>query len=41
VDSRGTLTDGTKFSYDGVSVLEASGETVDKFRTYYDTAAST
>lgn len=37
--SHGTLADGKDFSYDGVSVLEATGETLDAFRTYYDTAA--
>jgi ketosteroid isomerase-like protein len=37
--SQGTLPDGTDFSYDGVSVLEPRGETIDAFRTYYDTAA--
>ena len=37
--STGTLADGTDFGYDGVSVLEATGETIDAFRTYYDTAA--
>jgi ketosteroid isomerase-like protein len=37
--SQGTLTSGAKFSYDGVSVLESGGDTIDKFRTYYDTAA--
>jgi ketosteroid isomerase-like protein len=37
--SEGTLRDGTKFSYDGVSVLESHSDTIDAFRTYYDTAA--
>jgi ketosteroid isomerase-like protein len=37
--SRGTLADGAEFSYDGVSVLEAHGDTIGAFRTYYDTAA--
>lgn len=37
--SRGTLRDGTEFSYDGVSVLESSGDAIAAFRTYYDTAA--
>lgn len=37
--SNGTLADGTDFGYDGVSVLEASGDTIESFRTYYDTAA--
>ncbi len=32
--SNGTLADGSEFSYDGVSVLEASGDTIDAFRTY-------
>ena len=27
------------FRYDGVSVSEADGETIDAFRTYYDTSA--
>jgi hypothetical protein len=33
------LRDGTAFSYDGVSVLESHSDTIDAFRTYYDTAA--
>lgn len=37
--SDGTLSDGSDFRYDGVSVLEAQGDTIDAFRTYYDTAA--
>jgi ketosteroid isomerase-like protein len=37
--SRETLNDGSEFAYDGVSVLEAHGDTIDAFRTYYDTAA--
>lgn len=37
--SEGTLSNGAEFSYEGVSVLEASGDTIDAFRTYYDTAA--
>ena len=37
--SKGTLADGTDFSYDGVSVLESRTGTIDAFRTYYDTAA--
>ncbi|WP_292988666.1 nuclear transport factor 2 family protein [Mycobacterium sp.] len=37
--SKGTLRDGTAFSYDGVSVLESNGDTINAFRTYYDTAA--
>ncbi|WP_428342974.1 nuclear transport factor 2 family protein [Mycobacterium sp.] len=37
--SEGTLRDGAAFSYDGVSVLESHGDTIDAFRTYYDTAA--
>jgi ketosteroid isomerase-like protein len=37
--STGTLRDGTAFSYDGVSVLESHSDTIDAFRTYYDTAA--
>ena len=37
--SSGTLSDGSDFRYDGVSVLEAQGDTISAFRTYYDTAA--
>lgn len=37
--SRGTLRDGTEFSYDGVSVLESRDDHIAAFRTYYDTAA--
>jgi limonene-1,2-epoxide hydrolase len=37
--SQGTLPDGSDFSYVGVSVLESKGDTIDAFRTYYDTAA--
>jgi len=37
--SEGTLRDGTAFSYDGVSVLESHSDTINAFRTYYDTAA--
>lgn len=37
--SQGTLPDGKEFSYDGVSVLEWQGESINAFRTYYDTAA--
>ena len=37
--SHGTLSDGSDFRYDGVSVLEAYGDSIDAFRTYYDTAA--
>lgn len=37
--SAGTLRNGADFSYEGVSVLEARGDTIDSFRTYYDTAA--
>jgi ketosteroid isomerase-like protein len=37
--SEGTLRDGTKFRYDGISVLEGGEDTIDAFRTYYDTAA--
>lgn len=36
---RGTLADGSDFSYDGVSVLESRDDAIDAFRTYYDTAA--
>jgi ketosteroid isomerase-like protein len=37
--SEGTLRDGSDFRYQGVSVLEAEGDLIDAFRTYYDTAA--
>jgi ketosteroid isomerase-like protein len=37
--STGTLTNGSKFSYDGVSVLESGGDEIEAFRTFYDTAA--
>lgn len=37
--SEGTLRDGTPLRYEGVSVLESHGDTIDAFRTYYDTAA--
>lgn len=37
--SSGTLSNGSEFSYEGVSVLEAGGDTIKSFRTYYDTAA--
>jgi hypothetical protein len=37
--SQGTLADGSDVYYDGVSVLEGHGDTVDASRTYYDTAA--
>jgi ketosteroid isomerase-like protein len=37
--SKGTLRNGTDFAYDGISVLEADGDTIDAFRTYYDSAA--
>ncbi|WIM87483.1 nuclear transport factor 2 family protein [Candidatus Mycobacterium wuenschmannii] len=37
--SEGTLKDGSDFRYQGVSVLEAEGDLIDSFRTYYDTAA--
>lgn len=37
--SEGTLRDGKDFRYQGVSVLEAQGDLIDAFRTYYDTAA--
>lgn len=37
--SYGTLRDGSDFRYDGVSVLEADGDNIDAFRTYYDTSA--
>ncbi len=37
--SKGTLRGGTPFSYAGVSVLESHGDSINAFRTYYDTAA--
>jgi ketosteroid isomerase-like protein len=37
--STGTLADGSDFRYEGVSVLEARGDAIGAFRTYYDTAA--
>jgi ketosteroid isomerase-like protein len=37
--SSGTLTNGSEFSYDGVSVLESGGDEIKAFRTFYDTAA--
>jgi ketosteroid isomerase-like protein len=37
--STGTLRNGSDFRYEGVSVLEASGQSIGSFRTYYDTAA--
>ncbi|KQY06673.1 hypothetical protein ASD37_10815 [Mycobacterium sp. Root135] len=37
--STGTLSDGSAFSYDGVSVLESGGDEIEAFRTFYDTAA--
>ncbi|HVR00238.1 MAG TPA: hypothetical protein VMS16_15755 [Mycobacterium sp.] len=37
--SEGTLSNGADFRYAGVSVLEARVESIDSFRTYYDTAA--
>ena len=37
--STGTLTNGSAFSYDGVSVLESGGDRIEAFRTFYDTAA--
>ena len=37
--SEGTLRDGAAFRYGGVSVLEAKGDKIITFRTYYDTAA--
>lgn len=37
--SRGSLRDGHDFEYEGVSVLESHGDTIEAFRTYYDTAA--
>lgn len=37
--STGTLTNGSEFSYDGVSVIESGGDEIEAFRTFYDTAA--
>jgi hypothetical protein len=37
--SKGTLTNGSEFGYDGVSVLESGGDAIEAFRTFYDTAA--
>lgn len=37
--SAGTLTTGREVSYAGVSLLEFSGDLVQRFATYYDTAA--
>jgi ketosteroid isomerase-like protein len=37
--SEGTLPNGHPIHYRGVSVLEISGDRVQKFRTYYDSAA--
>lgn len=37
--SKGTLRDGSDFTYDGVSIFEADGDSISAFRTYYDTAA--
>ena len=37
--STGTLSNGSAFSYDGVSVLESGGDEIEAFRTFYDTAA--
>lgn len=37
--SQGRLRDGSDFRYQGVRVLEAGGDLIDAFRTYYDTAA--
>jgi ketosteroid isomerase-like protein len=37
--SAGTLANGEDFRYEGVSVLEAKGDDIGAFRTYYDTAA--
>jgi ketosteroid isomerase-like protein len=36
--SDGTLSSGEPFSYRGVSILETQGESVQHFRTYYDSA---
>lgn len=38
-ESQGTLRDGADFRYDGVSVIQGSGNAILEFRTYYDTAA--
>lgn len=39
--STGSLAGGEPFSYRGVSVLQAAGDRLSGFRTYYDTAAFT
>jgi ketosteroid isomerase-like protein len=36
--SRGTLLSGEPVEYKGVSVLETSGDRIQRFRTYYDSA---
>ena len=37
--STGSLSGGHPFSYDGISVLQADGHQISRFRTYYDSAA--
>lgn len=37
--SDGSLADGQPFSYRGISVLEGDGQSITRFRTYYDSAA--
>jgi ketosteroid isomerase-like protein len=37
--SEGVLHDGAAINYQGVSILEFSGEKIGRFRTYYDSAA--
>jgi ketosteroid isomerase-like protein len=37
--SDGTLASGERVAYRGVSLIEHDGERVERFRTYYDTAA--
>jgi len=39
--SEGTLADGQPLRYRGVSVLEAEGDKIARFRTYYDSAVFT
>jgi ketosteroid isomerase-like protein len=36
--SEGTLSNGTPFGYDGISILETDGDRVAAFRAYYDSA---
>lgn len=34
--SEGTSSDGNKFKYDGVSILEINGEKISRFQAYFD-----